>query len=170
MSVENFLVEMLASVPHWLAVMVIGALPISELRGAIPVAMGIYGMGPLEAYFLSVLGNLIPVVPLLLFLEPVSEYLRRYRIFDIFFTWLFSRTRRNHSESFEKYGLLALTIFVAVPLPVTGAWTGCAAAFVFGIRFKHSFPAIAAGVMIAGIIVTAVTMTGMSLIDFILGA
>lgn len=170
MSIENFLVEMLASVPHWLAVMVIGALPISELRGAIPVAMGIYGMGPLEAYFLSVLGNLIPVVPLLLFLEPVSEYLRRYRIFDIFFTWLFSRTRRNHSESFEKYGLLALTIFVAVPLPVTGAWTGCAAAFVFGIRFKHSFPAIAAGVMIAGIIVTAVTMTGMSLIDFILGA
>jgi len=170
MSVENFLVEMLASVPHWLAVMVIGALPISELRGAIPVAMGIYGMGPLEAYFLSVLGNLIPVVPLLLFLEPVSEYLRRYRIFDIFFTWLFSRTRRNHSESFEKYGLLALTIFVAVPLPVTGAWTGCAAAFVFGIRFKNSFPAIAAGVMIAGIIVTAVTMTGMSLIDFILGA
>ncbi|AKB80035.1 Small multidrug export protein [Methanosarcina horonobensis HB-1 = JCM 15518] len=170
MSVENLLVEMLASVPHWLSVMVIGALPISELRGAIPVAMGIYGMGPLEAYFLSVLGNLIPVVPLLLFLEPVSKNLRRYRIFDIFFTWLFSRTRRNHSENFEKYGLLALTLFVAVPLPVTGAWTGCAAAFVFGIRFKHSFPAIAAGVMIAGIIVTAVTMTGMGLADLIFGS
>ncbi|MHC1755626.1 MAG: COG2426 family protein [Methanosarcina sp.] len=169
MSVENLLVEMLGSVPHWFAVMVIGALPISELRGAIPVAMGIYGMGPLEAYFLSVFGNLIPVVPLLLFLEPVSGYLRRYRIFDVFFTWLFSRTRRNHSENFEKYGLLALTIFVAVPLPVTGAWTGCAAAFVFGIKFKHSFPAIAAGVMIAGIIVTAVTMTGMGLADLIFG-
>lgn len=170
MSVENLLVDMLASVPHWLAVLVIGAIPISELRGAIPVAMGIYGMGPVEAYFLSVIGNLIPVVPLLLFLEPVSGYLRRYRIFDIFFTWLFSRTRMNHSESFEKYGLLALTIFVAVPLPVTGAWTGCAAAFVFGIRFKHSFPAIAAGVMIAGIIVTAVTMTGMGLAELIFGA
>ena len=80
MSVENLLVEMLGSVPHWLAVMVIGALPISELRGAIPVAMGIYGMGPFEAYFLSVLGNLIPVVPLLLYLEPVSGYLRRYMV------------------------------------------------------------------------------------------
>jgi uncharacterized membrane protein len=170
MSVENLLVEMLASVPHWLAVMVIGALPISELRGAIPVAMGIYGMGPFEAYSLSVLGNLIPVIPLLLFLEPVSEYLRRYRIFDVFFTWLFSRTRKNHSENFEKYGLLALTLFVAVPLPVTGAWTGCAAAFVFGVRFKHSFPAIAAGIMIAGIIVTIVTMTGMSLFDLIFGS
>lgn len=170
MSVENLLVEMLASVPHWLAVMVIGAIPVSELRGAIPVAIGIYHMEPLEAYFLSVLGNLIPVIPLLLFLEPVSDYLRRYRIFDIFFTWLFSRTRRNHTESFEKYGLLALTLFVAVPLPVTGAWTGCAAAFVFGIKFRHSFPAIAAGVLIAGIIVTVVTMTGMSLIELIFGA
>ncbi|KKG14748.1 ligand-binding protein SH3 [Methanosarcina sp. 2.H.T.1A.6] len=169
MSVENLLVEMLGSVPHWLAVMVIGALPISELRGAIPVAMGIYGMGPLEAYVLSVLGNLIPVVPLLLFLEPVSGYLRRYHIFDVFFTWLFSRTRRNHTENFEKYGLLALTLFVAVPLPVTGAWTGCAAAFVFGIKFKHSLPAIAAGVMIAGAIVTILTMTGMGLADLIFG-
>lgn len=170
MSVENLLVEMLASVPHWLAVLVIGAIPISELRGAIPVAMGVYGMGPVEAYSLSVVGNLIPVVPLLLFLEPVSGYLRRYRIFDIFFTWLFSRTRRNHTENFEKYGLLALTLFVAVPLPVTGAWTGCAAAFVFGIKFRQSFPAIAAGVLIAGIIVTVVTMTGMSLIELIFGA
>ncbi|HOW13459.1 small multi-drug export protein [Methanosarcina sp.] len=170
MSVENLLVEMLASVPHWLAVMVIGAIPISELRGAIPVAMGVYGMRPVEAYFLSVIGNLIPVIPLLLFLEPVSNYLRRYRIFDIFFTWLFSRTRRNHNDNFEKYGLLALTIFVAVPLPVTGAWTGCAAAFVFGVKFRHSFPAIAAGVMIAGIIVTAVTMTGMGLLELIFGA
>ena len=169
MSVENLLVEMLGSVPHWLAVMVIGALPISELRGAIPVAMGIYGMGPFEAYFLSVLGNIIPVIPLLLFLEPVSGYLRRYHIFDVFFTWLFSRTRRNHTENFEKYGLLALTIFVAVPLPVTGAWTGCAAAFVFGIKFKHSLPAIAAGVMIAGVIVTVLTMTGMGLADLIFG-
>lgn len=170
MSVENFLVEMLASVPHWLAVMVIGAIPISELRGAIPVAMGIYGMKPVEAYFLSVIGNLIPVIPLLLFLEPVSGYLRRYRIFDIFFTWLFSRTRKNHTKNFEKYGLLALTLFVAIPLPVTGAWTGCAAAFVFGIRFKHSFPAIAAGVLIAGVIVTIVTMTGIGLAELILGA
>ena len=169
MSVENLLVEMLGSVPHWLAVMVIGALPISELRGAIPVAMGIYGMGPFEAYFLSVLGNIIPVVPLLLFLEPVSGYLRRYHIFNVFFTWLFSRTRRNHTKNFEKYGLLALTLFVAVPLPVTGAWTGCAAAFVFGIKFKHSLPAIAAGVMIAGVIVTVLTMTGMGLADLISG-
>jgi len=170
MSVEITLVEMLGSVPHWLAVLIIGAIPISELRGAIPVAMGIYGMGPFDAFFFSVIGNLLPVIPLLLFLEPVSNYLRRYSIFDTFFTWLFSKTRRKNAESFEKYGLLALTIFVAIPLPVTGAWSGCAAAFVFGVKFRHALPAIAAGVMIAGIIVTGVTVTGISLADMVLGA
>lgn len=170
MSVEITLVEMLGSVPHWLAVLIMGAIPVSELRGAIPVAMGIYGMGPFDAFFFSVIGNLLPVIPLLLFLEPVSNYLRRYSIFDTFFTWLFSKTRRKNAESFEKYGLLALTIFVAIPLPVTGAWSGCAAAFVFGVKFRHALPAIAAGVMIAGIIVTGVTVTGISLADMILGA
>ncbi len=170
MSVEITLVETLGSVPHWLAVLIMGALPISELRGAIPVAMGIYGMGPFEAFFFSVIGNLLPVIPLLLFLEPVSNYLRRYSIFDTFFTWLFSKTRRNNTESFEKYGLLALTIFVAIPLPATGAWSGCAAAFVFGVKFRQALPAIAAGVMIAGIVVTAVTVTGIGLADLILGA
>ncbi|AKB52400.1 Small multidrug export protein [Methanosarcina barkeri str. Wiesmoor] len=147
-----------------------GAIPVSELRGAIPVAMGIYGMGPFEAFFFSVLGNLLPVIPLLLFLEPVSNYLRRYSIFDTFFTWLFSKTRRKNTKNFEKYGLFALTIFVAIPLPVTGAWSGCAAAFVFGVKFRHALPAIAAGVMIAGIIVTGVTVTGLGLADLILGA
>jgi len=132
--------------------------------------MGIYGMGPFDAFFFSVIGNLLPVIPLLLFLEPVSNYLRRYSIFDTFFTWLFSKTRRKNAESFEKYGLLALTIFVAIPLPVTGAWSGCAAAFVFGVKFRHALPAIAAGVMIAGIIVTGVTVTGISLADMVLGA
>lgn len=167
MSVETVLVEMLGSVPHWFAVMILGALPISELRGAIPVAVGIYGMRPSDAFFFSVLGNLLPVVPLLLFLEPVSNYLRRYQVFDTFFTWLFSRTRRNNTESFEKYGLLALTVFVAIPLPATGAWSGCAAAFVFGVKFKNAFLAIAAGVVIAGIVVTVLTMTGLGLADLI---
>ena len=89
MSVEAALVEMLRAVPDWFATMIIAALPISELRGAIPVAMGVYGMDPFPAYFFSVIGNMLPVVPILLFLEPVSDFLRRFRIFDLFFTWLF---------------------------------------------------------------------------------
>jgi len=103
---------------------------------------------------------MIPVVLLLLFLEPVSDFLRRWKIWDKFFTWLFNRTYNKHNEKFEKYGSLGLAIFVGVPLPVTGAWTGCAAAFVFGFKFKNAFLAILAGVIMAGIIVTALTVTG----------
>ncbi|TGC09656.1 COG2426 family protein [Methanolobus halotolerans] len=169
MPFEHQLLELLSSVPDWLATIIISTLPVAELRGAIPVAIGVYGMSPASAYLLAVLGNMLPVIPLLLFLEPVSTYLRKYRLFDMFFSWLFERTRRNHTERFEKYGILALTLFVAIPLPVTGAWTGCAAAFVFGIRFKHAFPAVLAGVMVAGLIVSFVTVTGISVIDLLSG-
>lgn len=165
MSLEMQLLELLSSVPPWLSTIIISCLPIFELRAAIPIAMGIYGMSAGSAYVFAVFGNMLPVIPLLLFLEPVSTRLRRYSIFDRFFSWLFDRTRRNHTERFEKYGTLALTLFVAVPIPVTGAWTGCAAAFVFGIKFRHAFWAILAGVMIAGIIVSVVTLTGISLLD-----
>ena len=127
--------------------------PISELRGAIPLALFQLGMSPVQAYIYSVIGNMLPVIPLLLFLEPVSNWLRRYRSFDRFFDWLFARTRRYNARM-EKYGALGLASFVAIPLPVTGAWTGCAVAFVFGIRFKYAFPTILMGVLVAGVIVT----------------
>ncbi|MDI6639426.1 MAG: small multi-drug export protein [Methanocellales archaeon] len=141
------------SIPNWISVILVAAMPISELRGAIPVAM-MHDFDPLTAYMLAVIGNLLPVVPLLLWLEPVSNHLRRYKSWDKFFDWLFTRTHRKHNERFEKYGTIALSLFVAVPLPVTGAWTGCAAAFVFGIKFKHALPAILLGVLIAGVVVT----------------
>lgn len=158
------LVELFSSIPSWLATILIAMLPISELRGAIPIAVGVYGIKPLDAFILSVTGNMIPVIPLLLFLEPVSNFLRRWNFWDRFFTWLFGRTHRNHSETFEKYGTLALAVFVAVPLPMTGAWSGCAAAFVFGIKFRNALLAITSGVIAAGVIVTLLTVAGISLI------
>ncbi|HHI30654.1 ligand-binding protein SH3 [Methanosarcinales archaeon ex4484_138] len=150
----DLIVSVFSGIPRWLATILISTLPIFELRGAVPVAIGIYHINPLEAYVLAVIGNVIPVIPLLLFLEPVSNYLRRYRSWDRFFEWLFTRAHHTHSESFERCGTIALALFVAVPLPVTGAWTGCAAAFVLGIQFKHALAAITAGILIAGIIVT----------------
>lgn len=167
MPFEGQLIELFSSVPHWLSTILLSATPISELRGAIPIAIGVYGMDPVETYILAVIGNMLPVIPLLLFLDPVSTYLRRFKIGDMFFSWLFTRTHHKHSERFEKYGTFALTIFVAIPLPVTGAWTGCAAAFVFGIKFRHALLAISAGVMIAGVIVTAFTLGGISIIDLL---
>ncbi|HER24865.1 MAG TPA: ligand-binding protein SH3 [Candidatus Atribacteria bacterium] len=110
------------------------------------------------AYIYAVLGNILPAIFLLLFLKPFSEYLSRFYYFDIFFKWLFKRTRRNTQEKFEKYGALFLLLFVAIPLPVTGAWTGSVAAFIFGIRFFYAFPSIVGGVMISGIIVSLASL------------
>ena len=165
MTFESTLLEIFSFIPSKeLIIVLIAALPVAELRLSVPLAImkepyG-FGMDPLIGLTLSVIGNMIPVIPLLLFLDPVSSYLRRWKIWDIFFTWLFERTHRKHSANFEKYGSIGLAVFVGIPLPATGAWTGCAAAFVFGFKFKNAFLAILAGVIIAGIIMTVLTMTG----------
>jgi uncharacterized membrane protein len=144
---------------------VVAALPISEVRGAIPLAIGAYGLPAGEAFSLAVIGNLLPVIPLLLYLGPVSSYLKRFSWGDRFFTWLFSRTRKKYIREHEGFGLTALALFVAIPLPMTGAWTGCALAFLVGFRFWPAFAAIAVGVLIAATVVTAAVM-GVSILVF----
>jgi uncharacterized membrane protein len=145
-------------VPGEIVVLVVSMLPIFELRGGIPLGAFLELIW-WKTYLMAVLGNMIPVVPLLLFLDPVSDWLRHHiMLADRFFGWLFARTRRRTEARMQKYGVfLGLMVFVAVPLPVTGAWTGCAAAFLFGVRFRLSFPAVLAGVLIASIIVSIVT-------------
>ena len=138
---------------------IVAALPVSELRGAIPLAVLSFKIPLAKALLLSVLGNLIPVIPLLLFLQPVSEKLRHFRLWSKFFDYLFERTRRKASLV-EKYEALGLALFVAVPLPITGAWTGCIAASLFKIRFRYAFLAISIGVLIAAIIVSMITVAG----------
>jgi uncharacterized membrane protein len=164
MTLESTLTGILSFIPSKeLIVVLIAMLPVAELRLSIPIAIFGFGLDPFTAFSLSVIGNMIPVIPLLLFLEPVSNFLRRWKIGDIFFTWLFERTHRKHNEKFEKYGSIGLSIFVGLPLPVTGAWTGCAAAFVFGFKFKNAFLAILAGVIIAGSIMTTLTVMGINI-------
>ena len=139
----------------------VAALPLSELRGAIPLAILKFGFSPTKALFISFLGNILPVLPLLIGFDKVSDYLsHRFHWFNRFFSWLFERTRRKHGDHFHYWGDLALLIFVAIPLPLTGAYSGAVAAFVFGIPKKHAFLSIVLGVLIAGIIVTALTVFG----------
>ena len=140
-----------------LVTLLLAALPISELRGAIPYAITVGGMGWKKAFALSVVGNFLPVLPILLFLESVSNRLRRHRSWDRFFSWLFERTRRK-GRLVERFEALGLVLFVAVPLPVTGAWTGCVAAFLFKIPLKLALPAIFCGILIAGTVVTLASL------------
>jgi uncharacterized membrane protein len=140
------------------AVVILAALPVSELRGAIPLAIAM-GFSPAKAYILSFIGNMIPVVPLLFLLQPIAERLRHIPVFERFFNWLFERTRRK-AALVEKFEMLGLILFVAVPLPVTGAWTGCVAATLFKIRFRYALLAIILGVAIAGIVVLGLSLVG----------
>ena len=139
----------------------VAALPLSELRGAIPLAILKFDFSPAKALLISFLGNILLVLPLLIGFDKVSEYLsHKFYWFNRFLSWLFERTRRNHGDHFHYWGDLALLIFVAIPLPLTGAYSGAIAAFVFGIPKKHAFLSIVLGVLIAGIIVTALTVFG----------
>jgi len=151
-----------------LLVVLTGALPISEVRGAIPLAIGVFGFSPFKAYFLGLIGNLTPVIPILLILNYLSDFLmRRFYFFNRFFNWLFQYTRERHAAHFEKHHhrhlrtfwlSLALFVFVAVPLPFTGIWSGVIAAFVFGIPFIYSLMAISFGAATAGLIVLLISL------------
>lgn len=143
--------------PEWL-VAIIAALPVVELRLAIPYGIWNMHLDGMTVLLTAVIGNLLPVLPLLYLLEPISNRLRRFRLWKKFFDWLFERTRRK-SKIIEKYELLGLIAFVAIPLPMTGAWTGCIAASLFGLNKKFSFLAITAGVIIASLIVYTLTIT-----------
>ncbi len=141
-----------------LIVLLLAALPVSELRGAIPVAISLYHFDPVTAYLLGVLGNVLPVPFVLQLLEPVTSLLRRSSPLDRLIAWLFARTRRRHSATVGRMGALALVLLVAIPLPATGAWTGALVAHVFGIPFRYALPLIVVGVGIAGVIVTLATL------------
>ncbi|RKY85110.1 hypothetical protein DRQ11_10460, partial [candidate division KSB1 bacterium] len=94
---------------------------------------------------------------LLLGFDWAYNKLKGIPLFNRFFDWLFRRTRKR-SAVIEKYEALGLLLFVAIPLPVTGAWTGTVAAFIFGIRFRLAFPAIVGGILVAGVVVSLVSL------------
>jgi uncharacterized membrane protein len=154
----DIITNWLKDMPKEYIVMLVGALPISELRGAIPLALS-FGMPLGKAFWLSVIGNSIPVIPALFLLEPVSNKLRKFKIWSRFFDWLFERTKKK-ADTIQKYEALGLVIFVAIPLPMTGAWSGVVAASLFKIRFGYAFCAIIAGIIGAGLIVSALCGLG----------
>ena len=146
----------------WEALIVVGtaALPVSELRGAIPLALVHYEMSPLSAYLLGVLGNWLPILPLLFALERLLHGLSRIPRSGVRrpLRWWLRATRERFRGTIERWGALGLVLIVAIPLPMTGAWTGCAAAVLFGIPLRRALPAIGAGVLLAGGLVVLSTL------------
>jgi uncharacterized membrane protein len=139
-------------------VILVAAAPITELRGSMPLGLYLFGSENFwKVFLLSIWGNFLPIIPVLLLLKPVSDRLRKFFLWKKFFDWFFERTRQ-HAAIVEKYEALGLMLFVAVPLPGTGIWAGAVAASLFKIRFRYAFLAITAGMLIAAVIVSLVCL------------
>ena len=142
-------------------------LPIAELRGGIPYAIA-NDLNPLLTFFICVGANILvfPIVFFFLeFLHPLFLKIDLYkRLFDKFII----KTRFKVGKKIEKYGFWGLMIFVMIPLPVTGAYTGSFAAWLFNIPKKKAFLAVSLGVIMAGIIVTTIVLTGIEAFQFLL--
>ena len=159
MGITETLVEYLAIFPPAVGTIILAALPIGELRVGLPVALLVYKMPVGQAFVLSLIGNMLPVYFLLLFFERASEYARlKSPAIDRFLAKLIDRTQRKLGRQVDDYGVWALAAFVAVPLPVTGAWTGVLAAFVFGLSKPKASLAIFLGLIVSASIVTALTL------------
>ena len=137
----------------------LSVLPISELRGAIPYALARGVSVPVALVYCIVLNALVgPIV--YLFLNTLHKLLSKIPAYSRLFERIVSRARSKVEAKIQRYGYLGLTLFVAIPLPITGAYTGALGAWILGMDAKKTFLAVALGVLIAGCVVTLVAYLG----------
>jgi len=143
----------------YIEVFVLAALPIIELRGALPVAILGFHLPVWQAYVLCVVGSFAPTVVIVYLLGPVSDFLRKhFRFFEWFFAKLFQYARDKHSKKIEKLKDASVFIIAALPIPLAGAWSAALAAFIFDVPPKKSLPLIFLGTMVAGAAVLILTL------------
>lgn len=148
----------------YLLVLVISMVPLIELRGAIPVAVGLdLGLPEWAVLLTAIIGNLIPVPLIYLFARKILEWgsHQKWKQFKKFCNWCLKKGQKGGEKLLAKaHGGVywALFLFVAVPIPGTGAWTGTLAASILNLDFKKTVLAISAGVIVAGLIMLAASL------------
>ena len=146
----------------------VAMVPVVELRGAIPFGV-VRGLNIWTAILASVLGNLVPVPFIILFIRRIFAWMRAHMPkLDGLVTRMEKKAEKNRA-AVEKYAFWGLAILVAIPLPGTGAWTGALVAAMMEMRLKRAFPAIAIGVVIAGVIVSVITYGAQAIFSFLRG-
>lgn len=133
----------------------VSMVPVVELRGGIPFGTAL-GLDPVSTAVAAILGNLVPVPFIILFIRHIFDWLRRYDK-PRALVEKFEKKAHLKSKNVIKYQTFGLCLFVALPLPGTGAWTGALIAAILDMRLKRAMPSIILGVIIAAIIVTCVT-------------
>ncbi|MEN3013797.1 MAG: small multi-drug export protein [Endomicrobiia bacterium] len=145
------------NLPSEIIVFILSILPVSELRGAIPVGVGIYKLSITKTFLIAIIGNFSFVIPFLLFLNTLHKYFMKISWYRNFFNWWLSKVKTK-AKNIEKYEYIGLTLFVGIPLPMTGAWSGCLASYILGLNLWKSTIAIFLGILFAGIIVITSTV------------
>ncbi|MFA5962235.1 MAG: small multi-drug export protein [Parcubacteria group bacterium] len=145
--------------PKELAIFLISAIPVTELRAALPLAYTVYGMGAFWSWFYAVAGTFFTMIVIVLALDPIAKVLSTYiKLFKVFFDWLFEHTRKRAGGKMEKYGAWAIFILAATPIPLLGGMTGALAAFIFNVPLKKSLPLLLFGTMVSGAIILGITV------------
>ena len=152
----------------YLIAFLISMVPLIELRGAIIYAAAA-GLPWLATYLICLLGNVVPVPFILLFIRRILAAMQKSRIafFSRLANWVEEKARKNYNRV-QKYAIFGLFLFVAIPLPGTGAWTGSLIAAMLDMRMKYALPSIILGVACAGLLMTLVAYGFVAGLDFIL--
>lgn len=147
------------NIVNYLLTFFTGMAPILEIRGAIPLGVGL-GLSYFEAFILGFLGNIIPIFFIVKYIRPLFDFFGRIKIFKKIIDWATEKATRKIEEStkLQNFALLALFMFVAVPIPTTGAWVGSLIANFLNIPLKKAFWPLAAGVLVAGMIVLGIVV------------
>ena len=149
--------------PEWFQIFFGSMIPWIESRYVIPYALWEFNWELWQVFPLAILGNMLPIPFVLLFFKFVEKFLRRFRFWTKVMDWLFKRTRERADGKIIKYEYLGLIMFVAVPLPFTGAWTGSLIAYLFDLKFSKSVLTILLGVIISATITVILYSTGLIL-------
>ena len=138
-----------------ITVFIISLMPILELRGGL-IAASLLDLNPIIAYIVSIIGNILPIPFILWFMKKILDWMRDSKHFSKIAKWLDKKVDKRKGQ-LEKYGYLGLVLFVGIPLPGTGAWTGCLIASVLNMDKKKSFIAALIGVVMASIIMMIIS-------------
>ena len=150
----------------YLWVFFVSMVPLIELRGAVPIGTGM-GLPWHWTLIVSIIGNCVPIPFILLFVKAILKWMRGCKIglFNKISNWLYAKAEKNRPK-IEKYAAWGLFVFVAIPLPGTGAWTGALVASVFDMKKLPALLSIFGGVVGAGLIMTIVSQFGAQIVNF----
>lgn len=148
----------------FLQVFILSMTPLGELRLSIPMGVLVYDLNAISVLIVSIIGNFIPALFILIFLKKFSKWFsEKSKIFHKVFTWWENNARNKHMEKIKDYGAIGVAVFVGIPLPMTGAWTGSLLATLMDLPLKKSIPAVFTGIVGAGILMSIMVSAGVNI-------